>query len=110
MVVLSESIEMKNVSLLAMVVVAFLLFIIGLFIPGTLNPWHIFFVTAGMLTGFVFYLLSFRKMRKDKSLSDGRKMLWTVVIVCLPMIGNTFYIIVDMMSSFPQISHHRLSE
>lgn len=110
MVMMHERTDMKNVSLLAMVVVAFLLFIIGVFIPGTLNPWHIAFVTAGMITGFVFYLLSFRKMRTDKTLSEGRKMLWTVVIVCLPMIGNTFYIIVDMMSSFPQISHHRLSE
>jgi hypothetical protein len=86
-----------------MVAVAFLLFLVGLFIPGTKNPWHIALVAAGMATGFTFYLLSFRKMLKDKTLTKGRKMLWTISIVCLPMIGNTFYVIVDMMSAAPQI-------
>ena len=89
--------------MLRMVAVAFILFLVGLFIPGTGNPWHIVLVTAGLAIGFTFYLLSFRKMLTDKTLSKGRRMLWTISIVCLPMIGNTFYVIVDMMSAVPQI-------
>jgi|SRR5689334_8916983 len=94
---------MKDVVLLRMVIVAFLLFLIGLFIPGTENPWHIILVIAGIVIGFAFYLLSFRKMLKNDALTKGRRMLWTISIVCLPMIGNTFYVIVDMMSAVPQI-------
>jgi len=75
-----------------MVAVAFLLFLVGLFMPGK-NPWHTALVAAGMATSFTFYLLSFRKMLKDKTLTKGRRMLWTISIVCLPMIGNTLYVI-----------------
>ena len=94
---------MKDKALLVTIVIAFLLFTVGLFIPGTQDPWHIILVTAGMITGFTYYLLSFRKMLKDSTLTKGRKMLWTISIVCLPLIGNTFYVIVDMMSSTPQM-------
>ena len=93
---------MKDIVLLRMVIIAFVLFLVGLFIPGAENPWHIILVIAGMLTGFTFYLLSFRKMLTDITLTKGRRMLWTISIVCLPMIGNTFYVIVDMMSAAPQ--------
>jgi hypothetical membrane protein len=97
-----ERSDMKNIVLLGMVIIAFFLFLVGIFIPGTENPWHIILVVAGVLTGFTFYLLSFRKMLKDTTLTKGRRMLWTISIVCLPMIGNTFYVIVDMMSAVPQ--------
>jgi len=30
-------------------------------------------------------------------------MFWIVSIVCLPMIGNIFYVIMNMMSAGPQI-------
>ncbi len=40
-----ESFDMKDVSLLVTVIIAFLLFVVGLFIPGRENPWHIIFVT-----------------------------------------------------------------
>jgi hypothetical protein len=98
-----QNFNMKGISLLTMVIIAFLLFLVGLFIPGTGNLWHIVLVAAGMAIGFTFYILSFRKMLKDPTLTKGRRMLWTTSIVCLPMIGNTFYVIVDMMSAVPQI-------
>ena len=94
---------MKDVSLLSMVIIAFILFIVGVFIPGTNNPWHVILVIAGLVAGFTFYLLSFRKMLKDRTLIKGRRMFWIVSIVCLPMIGNIFYVIMDMMSAGPQI-------
>lgn len=103
MVGCNQSSNMKDVSLLSMVIVAFLLFIVGVFIPGTENPWHIILVVAGLVAGFTFYLLSFRKMLKDSRLIKGRRMFWIVSIVCLPMIGNIFYVIMNMMSAGPQI-------
>ena len=94
---------MKDVSLLSMVIIAFLLFLIGVFVPGRQNPWHIILVTAVLVTGFTFYMLSFQKMLKDRRLIKGRRMFWIVSIVCLPMIGNIFYVIMNMMSAGPQI-------
>lgn len=98
-----QSSNMKDLSLLSMVIVAFFLFIVGIFIPGTKNPWHIILIIAGLVTGFIFYLLSFQKMLKDRRLIKGRRMFWIVSIVCLPMIGNVFYVIMNMMSAGPQI-------
>ena len=93
---------MKSFSLLILAGIAFILFGVGLSIPGTLNPFHIAFIMSGLIGGIAFYLLSFQKVFKDESLTKGRRMLWTISIICLPMIGNTFYVIVNMMSSIPQ--------
>ncbi|HET9825331.1 MAG TPA: hypothetical protein VFP87_08355 [Chitinophagaceae bacterium] len=85
---------MKNLSLLILLVVAFLLFLIGISIPGTARPLHIIFVVAGTALGFVFYLLTFRQVLTTPSLSPGRRIFWIVAIVCVPMIGNLVYVII----------------
>src|ERR1700750_2438348 len=94
---------MKNVSLLLLLILSALLFTIGLFIPGTGNLLHIFFITAGFIAVLIFYILSFRKIFHDKSLSRGLRIFWIVAIVCLPMIGNMFYLVLSATTSGPQI-------
>ena len=84
---------MKNLSLLILLIVAFLLFLIGVSIPGTGRPLHIIFVVGGTFLGFIFYVLTFKQVLKTLSLSPGRRIFWIVAIVCLPMIGNLFYVI-----------------
>ena len=84
---------MKNLSLLILLFVSFILFLVGISIPGRGAALHIIFVTTGVILGFVFYVLSFRQVLNLKS---ERRIFWIVAIVCVPMIGNLIYIIVMM--------------
>ncbi len=94
---------MKNFSALILLVIAFILFLIGISIPGINRPIHIIFVMAGMLLGFIFYLRVFREVLTSSKLSRGERILWIVAIVCLPMIGNMFYIIIHNSAESKQI-------
>jgi len=82
---------MKNLSLLLLLLVSFILFLVGISIPGRGTTLHILFVVTGMVLGFAFYVLSFRQVL---NLRSERRIFWVVAIVCLPMIGNLIYIIV----------------
>jgi hypothetical protein len=84
---------MKNLSLLILLIASFILFLIGVWIPGTGSLLHIVFVVAGTALGFIFYVLTFRQVLKTPSLSPGRRIFWIVAIVCVPMIGNLIYVI-----------------
>jgi hypothetical membrane protein len=94
---------MKNFSLLILLIVSFLLFLIGIFIPGTGRPLHIAFVVAGVTLGFLFYLLTFIQVIKTPSLNSGRRIFWIVAIICVPMIGNVIYIILHDADTRKQI-------
>ncbi|TMI96383.1 MAG: hypothetical protein E6H06_04275 [Bacteroidetes bacterium] len=85
---------MKNLSLLILLVISFVLFLIGISIPGRGRPIHIIFVTVAVTLGFIFYLLTFLQVIKTPTLSSGRRIFWIVAIVCVPMIGNLVYIII----------------
>ena len=91
MVAVKERWLMKNFSLLILLFVSFILFLVGISIPGRGTTLHIIFVVTGVLLGFVFYSLSFKQV---VSLRSERRIFWIVAIVCLPMIGNLIYIIV----------------
>jgi hypothetical protein len=84
---------MKNLSLLILLIVSFILFLIGVSIPGTGRLLHIVFVVVGTTLGFLFYVLTFMQVLKTPSLSEGRRIFWIVAIVCVPMIGNLIYVI-----------------
>lgn len=99
---------MKNFSLLMLLVISFVLFMIGIFIPGRGEPLHIIFVVAGVTLGFAFYLLTFRDVLTTSSLSGGRRIFWIVAIVCVPMIGNLIYIILQDAFTRKQIPKPQL--
>jgi NADH:ubiquinone oxidoreductase subunit 6 (subunit J) len=84
---------MKNLRLIILLIVACLFFGIGISIPGTGKPLHIVFVVAGIVVGFIFYVLSFSQV--IKKLSGERRILWIILVVCVPMIGNLLYIIIQ---------------
>jgi hypothetical protein len=91
MVVDEQRLVMKNLSLLILFLVSFILFLVGISIPGRGSALHIIFVVTGVVLGFVFYALSLRQVLNLKS---ERRIFWIVAIVCVPMIGNLIYIIV----------------
>jgi hypothetical protein len=99
---------MKNFSLLILLAVSFILFLVGVSIPGRQKPIHIILVVLGVVLGFIFYLLTFYLIRKKASLGRGERMLWTVAIVILPMIGNMLYILIHDLSSSKQVPHPNL--
>ena len=82
---------MKNLSLLILLVISFILFLIGISIPGRGTALHIIVVVTSIVLGFVFYAVSFKQVL---SLKSERRIFWIVAIVCVPMIGNLIYIIV----------------
>jgi hypothetical protein len=84
---------MKNLSLVILLIISFILFLAGVSIPGTGTPLHIILVVVGTALGFIFYVLTFMQVLKTPSLSQGRRIFWIVAIVCVPMIGNLIYLI-----------------
>ena len=82
---------MKNLSLLILLVISFILFLIGISIPGRGTTLHVIVVVTSIVLGFVFYAVSFKQVL---SLKSERRIFWIVAIVCVPMIGNLIYIIV----------------
>lgn len=85
---------MKNLSILLLLITGFILFLIGILIPGTGRPIHIVFVVAGTTLGFIFYLLTFLQVLKTPTLRGERRIFWIVAIVCVPVIGNLIYVII----------------
>jgi len=85
---------MKNLSLLILLFVSFILFLVGISIPGRGTILHIIVVVTAVLLGFVFYVLTFHQVLTTPSLKGERRIFWIVAIVCLPMIGNLIYLIV----------------
>lgn len=85
---------MKNLSLLILLIVSFMLFLVGVSIPGRGTALHIIVVVTAVALGFVFYLLTFHQVLTSPSLKGQRRIFWIVALVCLPMIGNLIYIIV----------------
>jgi hypothetical protein len=94
---------MKNLRLFLLLAISFVLFIVGTTIPGTGSPLHVSFIVAGTILGFIFYLLTFIKVLKTPSLGSGRRILWIVVIVCVPMIGNVIYLVFNEALTSKQI-------
>jgi len=86
-----ERAVMKNLSLLILLVISFILFLIGISIPGRGTTLHVIVVVTSIVLGFVFYAVSFKQVL---SLKSERRIFWIVAIVCVPMIGNLIYIIV----------------
>jgi O-antigen ligase len=86
---------MKNLHLIILLIIACLFFAIGISIPGRNRPLHIIFVSAGIVLGFIFYLLVFKQVLTKPSLSSGIRILWIIFVVCVPMIGSLLYLIIQ---------------
>jgi hypothetical protein len=96
---------MKNLSLLILIITSFILFLVGVSIPGREAPLHVILVVAGTALGFIFYVLTFMQVIKTPSLTAGRRIFWIVAIVCVPMIGNLIYVIIhdaDVRKQIPK--------
>jgi len=91
MVAVKERRVMKNLSLLILLAASFILFLVGISIPGRGTTLHVVVVVISVVLGFLFYALTFHQALRVKG---ERRIFWIVAIVCLPMIGNLIFLIV----------------
>src|SRR5690349_13119927 len=94
---------MKNFSKLILLGVAFVLFLIGISIPGIDSPLHIILVVASVAIGFSFYLVVFLEVVRSPELTRGERILWIVAIICLPVIGNMLYVLIHYSTASTQV-------
>lgn len=94
---------MKRYSQLLLLAIAFILFLIGITIPGIENPVHVSFVVAGVVIGFIFYLRIFLEVLKTPEMKSDERIFWIVAIVCLPVIGNMLYVIIHNSATGKQV-------
>jgi len=102
MVAMVINAHMKTYSPLLLLAIAFVLFLVGISIPGADSPLHIIFVVVAVVLGFIFYLRIFLEVIRSHELSQGERTLWTVAIVCLPVIGNLLYVLIHNSAASSQ--------
>jgi hypothetical protein len=95
--------EMKIFPLLILIIVAAILFSIGLYIPGRPTISHYIFLIAGAILGFIFYLITFIHVIKTPTLNSAKRMFWIVAIICVPVIGNVIYLLLQSAFTKKQI-------
>jgi hypothetical protein len=82
---------MKNLLLLILLLISFILFVASISIPGTGTALYILFVVTSIAQAqFSHQVLATYSLKGEKRIS------LIVAIVCLPMIGKLVYIIVQM--------------
>src|SRR5258708_39711372 len=97
---------MKHSRFLWLIATGTLLFAIGLFVPASFNVMRLGLLLGGAGVVFIFYLLTLIDLLKSKSIRPSRKILWLILIVCVPVLGNLLYII--MLDSMTQRQTPRL--
>ena len=94
---------MKTVPLLIMFILSAILFFGGMSIPGQKSFLHLTLIVAGVILGAIFYVITFRDAIKTPTLNKGKRMFWIVAIVCVPMIGNLVYVLLQSAFTKKQI-------
>jgi hypothetical protein len=89
---------MKHSSLFVLFLTAAWLFLIGLFIHPDHSLFKNIFLATGLLPASIFYVNTIRHAVKVSSSSVTRRTFWIAIMICLPFIGNLFYVISDMVA------------
>ena len=93
----------KNLSILILLFFSTIFFFVGVSIPGQKSFLHVALVIAGVVLGFLFYLVTFIHVIKTPTLNSGQRMFWIVAIVCVPMIGNLVYVLLQYAFTKKQV-------
>ena len=84
---------MKNISLILIVLAGVVLFIAGT-VPHYSHPAAGYILmAAGALLVFAFYLITLLQVIRSRSISNSRRIVWTILIICAPVVGNLIYIL-----------------
>ena len=84
---------MKNISLLLLLLLGVFLFLAGA-VPHYQRPatGTILMIAGGVLV-FSFYLATLLQVIRSKSISNKRRIVWIILILCAPMAGNLIYVL-----------------
>jgi hypothetical protein len=84
---------MKNISLILIVLAGVVLFMAGA-VPHYNHPLAGYILmTAGALLVFAFYLISLLQVIRTRSIRNSRRIVWIILILCAPVVGNLIYIL-----------------
>lgn len=98
---------MKNVPLILLVITGSLLGGISFFIsPEQHASLKYLMLACAALILVAFYFLTIRQVIKKESLNPAEKIFWTIVIICVPLIGNVIYLIISNAVNGPQVLKH----
>src|SRR4051794_21169075 len=84
---------MKNISLILIVLAGVVLFMAGA-VPHYNHPVVGYILMGvGAFLVFAFYLISLLQVIRSQTLRTSRRIVWTILIICAPVVGNLIYIL-----------------
>ncbi|MEO8406592.1 MAG: PLDc N-terminal domain-containing protein [Chitinophagaceae bacterium] len=86
---------MKHSRALWLIATGTLIFAIGLFLPLTMKVFRTGVLIAGAALVFLFYLSILFEVLTSKNISPSRRVFWLVAIICVPILGNLIYIVMN---------------
>jgi hypothetical protein len=98
---------MKSGTLILLAIAGSLLGSISFFIRPEQHAFLKYLLLAcAALVLLLFYFLTVRQVIKKQSLNPSEKIFWTIVIICVPLIGNVIYLIISSAVNGPQVLKH----
>ncbi len=86
---------MKNLRLLLLAIVGFAISFTGFFLRLSNLVASQIVMSVGAVVLLTFYFISFFQMIRSRSIPKKQKMFWTVAIMCVPVIANVIYILLN---------------
>ncbi|MEI9944715.1 MAG: PLDc N-terminal domain-containing protein [Chitinophagaceae bacterium] len=96
---------MKNLKLLWLLGIGALLFAIGMFILPHYKVVKDTFLISGTAFVLVFYFKTLLQVIYSHSISPSRRVFWMIVVICVPVMGNLAYVIIQDTLSTKQVPH-----
>lgn len=84
---------MKNISLILIVLGGIVLFMAGALPHYNYPVVRYILMTAGGVAVFAFYLISLLQVLRTRSIRNSRRIIWVILIICVPIAGNLIYIL-----------------
>ena len=95
--------DMKNSHFLLLLIAGSITAGIGFFIRPEYHAFEKYLILGvSALILLLFYSLSFMDVLKNENLNQQRRIFWTIVIICVPLIGNVLYLIINDAINRPQ--------
>ena len=98
---------MKNRPLFILAMIGSLVGSISFFIHpeqhAILKYWLLAFAALVLL---LFHFLTLRQLIKKENRNPSGKIFWTIVIICVPLIGDVIYLVINDAINSPQILKH----
>jgi sulfite exporter TauE/SafE len=98
---------MKNGRLLLLAIIGSVIGGISFFIrPAEHAVIKYMLLAIAALIILLFHLLIFRQVLKKENLDSAERIFWTISIICLPLIGDIIYLIINDAVNRPQELKH----